>query len=445
MITLTPPVLSAQLARLPDARRYLVAYSGGCDSHVLLHAMHQLQQRDGFELAAVHINHGLSPHAKEWELHCGVVCASLGIPCQSIPVQARAKAGESPEAAARKARYAALRSVVQQGEGLLLAHHMDDQAETLLLQQFRGAGSRGLAAMPAWQKFQQGWLGRPLLDISRAQLLDYARENQLSWIDDPSNFDTDFDRNFLRHDVVPILQQRWPSMNATLARVSRLQAETSQLLEELAELDWQHCQSEQDGLGLPVESLLSLSPHRQRNLLRYWISEIQGMSLPNSERLYQIQNEVLTAAEDASPCVSWQGVEVRRYRGTLFAMSPQAELEGEFTWADQTELVLPDGSVLQKEAAMGQGLKQELFNQGRVSVRFREGGESCRPAGRKETHQLKKLFQDWGIPPWERQRIPLLYLDDELAMIVGYCVCEPFAANREEQGVLISHKPAPGD
>ena len=209
-----------QLAQMPAASRYRVAYSGGCDSHVLLHALAGVREQLAAPLAAIHINHRLSEQAGAWAEHCRRICTALDIPLVEVTVHAHPGLGESPEAAAREARYSAWRELLQAGEGLLLAQHQDDQAETLLLQLLRGSGPKGLAAMPPMTDFAAGWLGRPLLGQSRAALCRYAREQALDWIEDPSNLDTDLDRNYLRHELLPVLQARWPSAALTLSRAA---------------------------------------------------------------------------------------------------------------------------------------------------------------------------------------------------------------------------------
>ena len=280
----SPAQLLDQLAHLPPAQRYWVAYSGGCDSTVLLHALAALRDQLPVELHALHVNHNLHEAAPTWAAHCRAVCETLAIPLTEVNVDARAAKGESPEAAARAARYCIFTDVLKAGDGLLLAHHRDDQAETLLLQLLRGSGPRGLAAMPAHRPQGAGWLGRPLLSFSRQELCRYAEAEKLQWIDDPSNFDTDFDRNFLRQRVLPLLQERWPAAATTLGRAAEHQAEAAELLHQLAEEDWQLTAGPQADT-LQIDSLLRLTPDRQRNVLRYWINSVNTLPLPDRQRL----------------------------------------------------------------------------------------------------------------------------------------------------------------
>lgn len=431
-----------QLAQMPAASRYRVAYSGGCDSHVLLHALAGVREQLAAPLAAIHINHRLSEQAGAWAEHCRRICTALDIPLVEVTVHAHPGLGESPEAAAREARYSAWRELLQAGEGLLLAQHQDDQAETLLLQLLRGSGPKGLAAMPPMTDFAAGWLGRPLLGQSRAALCRYAREQALDWIEDPSNLDTDLDRNYLRHELLPVLQARWPSAALTLSRAARHQGEAGQLLDELAAQDYAHCQGERAD-RLRLGPLQALSPARQRNLLRYWLASVRQLPLPDSKHLNRILDEVLYAAPDARPLVAWTGVEVRRYAGELYALSTRpAPGTGDLDWQlwdplSQPRLVLA-GRVLEAEPSMGQGLSRRQIEAHGLQVGFRQGGEWCRPAGRGHRHELKKLLQEWRVPPWQRADIPLIRIDGEIAQVVNYCLCEPFVAGADEPGLLIT-------
>ncbi len=433
-----------QLAQMPAASCYRVAYSGGCDSHVLLQALAGLREQLAVPLEAIHINHRLSDQADDWAEHCRRICTALELPLAEVTVHAHPRLGESPEAAAREARYNAWRELLQAGEGLLLAQHQDDQAETLLLQLLRGSGPKGLAAMPAVTEFAAGWLGRPLLGQSRAALRRYAGEQGLEWIEDPSNFDTDLDRNYLRHELLPILQARWPSASLTLSRAARHQGEASQLLEDLAAQDYAPCQGEHADC-LRLAPLQALSPARQRNLLRYWLASVRQLPLPDSTHLNRILDEVLYAAPDAQPRVAWTGVEVRRYAGQLYALSTRSApiTTGWQHWnpLSQPRLELA-GQILQAEPSVGQGLSCRQIEAHGLQVGFRQGGEWCRPAGRGHRHELKKLLQEWQVPPWQRADIPLIRIAGEIAQVVDYCVCEPFVAGADEPGLLITKRDA---
>jgi len=432
----TPAHLLARLRALPSAQRYWVAYSGGLDSHVLLHALAALRAELGeVRLAAVHVHHGLHTDAELWTEHCTAVCGQLGVPLTVLRVDARAAAGESPEAGARAARYQALEELLGAGDVLLTAHHLDDQAETLLLQLLRGSGPHGLAAMPDRAALGGALHGRPLLDAPREALRRYAHAEGLSWVEDSSNAELAFDRNYVRHEILPRLAVRWPSARQTLTRSAGHCAEAASLLDELAALDLAAVGGDVSS-RLSVAALLDLSPPRRRNVLRAWLRGL-GLALPSQAQLAQVE-QVLESDWDTEPCVHWIGAEVRRYRDELHAMRPLSPHDPSLTlqWNVDAPLDLPalDGR-LRATRVRGEGVR--LSQECTVTVRFRAGGERCRPAGRAETHTLKKLFQDAGVPPWRRERIPLIFIGDDLAAVAGLWVCEPFAAGADDDGWVI--------
>lgn len=430
-------LLNENIAAYSNAKVLWVAYSGGCDSHALLHSLVALRSQIPNEIKAIHINHGLSPLANEWEEHCRKVCEKLEVPYTAIKVDASSKRSgnnnKSPEEAARNARYKEWKKLVDKDEVILLAHHQDDQAETVFLQLLRGSGVKGLAAMPAQQNFSEGLLCRPMLGFLRKEIQAYASEQSLNWIDDPSNFDTDFDRNFLRQDVIPLLESRWPSLKKTLSRTATHNAEADHLLTELAEQDWLNVKNNNQ---IQISTLLELDKKRQRNVIRFWLSSISKVTLPDTNHLQRILDEVLTAAEDASPEVIWRGGEVRRFQGLLYAQDKNRVPENDFEliWENLEKplAITSTGINLTASASVGKGLSQSKLKSANISLRFRRGGESCRPVGRGQTHQLKKLFQEWQVPPWLRGSVPLIYVNGELAEVVGYCRCETFSASDGE-------------
>jgi tRNA(Ile)-lysidine synthase len=428
------------LHALPRAgtTRYWVAYSGGLDSHVLLHALHGLiAAHPELTLGAVHVHHGLRPAADQWAAHCMAVCAALGVSCQVLHVQARPAAGESPEDAARRARYQALQGVMGAGDCLLTAHHQDDQAETLLLQLLRGSGVAGLAGMPACAPFGAGLLARPLLSCSRAELHDYAEAHGLKWVEDDSNAETGYDRNYLRHEILPRLSARWPATAAALTRSAGHCAAATDLLQVLATQDLAGLRGAEPGT-LRIDRLQALDAARQDNALRAWLRALD-LPTPSTAHLRQVRGALLTAAQDAMPCVRWPGAELRRYRGLLHAMTPlPAHDAGQvLAWDMQQPLALPgNAGCLQVALSTGHGLDAALRGQ-RISVRFRRGGEICKPVGRGHHHDLRKLFQEAGVPPWRRERIPLLYVDGSLAAVVGFWVCEPYQATAQAPGLVV--------
>jgi tRNA(Ile)-lysidine synthase len=434
----SPDYLQRQLTALPTDACCWVAYSGGVDSHALLHALAALRSRLPCRIGAVHVNHGLQAGAGAWDEHCRAVCAGLDIHYASLRVDGRAAAGESREAAARAARYAVLKEWLPQRHYLLTAQHQDDQAETLLLQLLRGSGVKGLAAMPRLAPFGAGHLLRPLLGCGHGALLDYARANRLGWVDDPSNQDISLDRNFLRHEVLPALRQRWPALSATLSRSARHCAEAALILEDLARQDLTAlCDGSKD--TLPVSGLLRLSPERRRNVLRHWLTRKDGTS-PSEAVLARIAHDVLGGRVDAEACVRWGDRELRRYRDRLYLLpqTPATDPHHSLAWRPEAALELPRaGGVLSTSRRTGGGVRAAALEGAEVRVSWRVGGERCRPAGRRHRHALKKLFQEVGIPPWERGCIPLVYIGAELAAVADLWVCEPFVAGPDEPGFVI--------
>ncbi|HHJ12888.1 MAG TPA: tRNA lysidine(34) synthetase TilS [Gammaproteobacteria bacterium] len=425
---------------LPAASACVVAFSGGVDSHLLLHELAARRARLPAPLAAVHVHHGLQAQADAWARHCRAVCTRLGVPLAVLEVDARPASGESPEAAARNARYRALADWLEPGALLLTAQHRDDQAETLLLQLLRGAGPAGLAAMPAARPFGRGRLLRPLLGLPRAEILRRAQNAGLAWIEDPSNRDPAYARNFLRGEIVPRLRRRWPALDAVLARAATHQAEAAQLLDALAGIDLVACAR---GTGLDIPALARLDAARQRNLLRHWIRR-QGFPLPVARVLERLRTEMPAARPGRSPRVDWAGAQVRRYRDVLYLMAPPPSVpEGlEYSWAGPGEQALAEaGGVLRGQAVTGaDGARAPLLkwpHAGGYRVRFRRGGEMLRPAGSNHRRRLKTLLQEKGIPPWERERLPLIYAGETLAAVAGVLVCEGFVAGPGETGVRL--------
>jgi len=409
------------LQNLPRPDSYLVAYSGGLDSHVLLHAMASLRDTLNRPLRAIHLHHGLQAQADQWQSHCEAVCNDLEVPLLSENLALQTVAGESVEALAREARYRAIAEKMQSNEMLLTAQHRDDQAETLLLQLLRGAGVDGLAGMPSCRPWQQGWLARPLLGHSREELRIYATDNGLSWVEDPSNEDQRFDRNYLRHSVMPLIQARWPSAGMTLARSAAHLASVSRELSDMAAQDLAACDMGHDCLS--VSTLLRLPPARRLRTLREWVRR-HAKPLPDQTRLVEIDRSVLQASAEASPKVVWPGAMVRRYRDQLWLLpehenaAPSASIH----WPDQDMLVLPGGSRLLRVPAL-QGLPASWWREHRVEVRWRSEDARCQPRGRKGTRSFKKLCQELGIPPWQRDHVPLVYKDEHLVAVADYCLC----------------------
>lgn len=401
--------------RLRSGAGFCVALSGGLDSSVLLHGMCALRpESPGIALRAVHVNHGLHPQADEWARACERLCGALDVPLLQESVEIDVGGGKGPEAAARSARYGVFERLILRDENLLTAHHQDDQVETVLLRLLRGSGPRGLGGIPNQARFGAGWLHRPLLDMSRQELRAYADNFGLDWVDDSSNKDTSFDRNYLRHEILPLLQRRWPGMGKTVGRAARLGAEAGVLLDALAEID--HHGFADDGV-LSVGGLRALTPSRQRNVVRRVLNQA-GLDAPSEIRLQSGLDQLLSAKPDRQPFVCWGRTQIRRYRDQLFFLDfdPSAAsmaLPAQYEWDGRRAIdmgpvrgrltLVPDtaGRVAMPPA------------EGMV-VRFRQGGERIKAANDSHHKALKKLFQEAGVLPWMRGHVPLIYVRERL-------------------------------
>ena len=401
-----------------DVQRYIVAFSGGLDSTVLLHALSQDGVSSARDLLAVHVNHGLQDAATGWSRHCEEIAAELGVACECREVQVDVEGAAGPEAAAREARYKAFRELMRPGDCLLSAHHREDQAETVLLNLLRGSGPAGLAAIAARQEFGCGYLLRPLLSVPRLELEAYANAHDLHWVDDPTNLKQQFDRNFLRHELIPLLQQRWPAATARLARSAELAREANDMLNALADIDLAPHES---ATRLDVPLLRELPEARQRNLLRRAVA-LCGLPAPPSTRLQQAIDELLPARDDAQPLVAWNGAELRRYRDKLFIMSglPAHPLgDGQQLLPDGADVSLGTGlGALRLVSGNTVGISPQVAGEG-LQIRFRRGGEEIRPSGSRVTRKLKKLLQEDGVLPWMRERVPLLYAGERLVAVAN--------------------------
>jgi tRNA(Ile)-lysidine synthase len=393
---------------LPGSGRVRVAFSGGLDSTALLHALVEAGVKD---LAAIHVHHGLQAVADDWATHCGKVCSALGVALHVVRVNVE-DAGQGVEAAARDARYAALRAELQTGDTLATAHHRDDQAETVLLRLMRGTGPSGLAAIRPLTEFAPGWLWRPLLDVPREQLQAYAERHGLKWIEDPHNRSSRFSRSFLRAEILPRLLARWPAASRNLARAAELSTETAELLREVAVADLDGM-VESNG-ALPIPRLLQFGAARRRNLLRGWIERL-GLPTPFHDTLLRLDREVLEAADDADPVLAWPGGEFRRYRQHLFAMPvlPPAPRAFEAEWDGWGDFELPAGCGRLRR----RGDRSRL---GPCTVRMARPTDKFRPAGSAKTRSLKNLFQERGVPTWVRQRTPLVAREGRILWIGGF-------------------------
>jgi tRNA(Ile)-lysidine synthase len=430
---LTGRVAAALAPHVPVRSSILVGLSGGLDSVVLLHLLAGLSRQHSWTLSALHVHHGISPNADAWAEFCTVLSAQLAIPLQIEHVDIAPLRNKGIEAAARELRHAALYR--QHADFIALAHHQDDQAETLLLQLLRGAGVKGAAAMPPIRKGANGpALLRPLLDSPRAVLEHYAACHDLKWINDESNFDEKFPRNFLRHRVFPLLEQQFPACRTTLARTARHFSEADALLDDLATLD---AQNAFDGKTLEVARLSALEKARAKNLMR-WFLQQRGALMPEQPRLEEMLRQLVQARTDAQVCVAWSNLEIRRYRGRAYVCRMQNEPVPDFsvTWRGEDRLALPGGE-LQFVHCHGEGLSVFKLASASVTVRLRRGEESLRPEEARPARTLRYLFQDSAIPPWQRKRWPLLYCGETLVAVPEIGVETAWHAAPGEAGLIL--------
>ena len=429
------------LAHIKQGDHLTIALSGGIDSVVLLHVLAKLSKQLQFKLSAVHVNHGISSNASLWSRFCCSLCHTYGISIYVAHLQIKKEAGISLEAIAREERYRVFSHM--QANYLVLAQHLDDQAETLLLQLFRGAGVRGLSAMPIIRKQASDaapQILRPLLDISRSRIEAYARQNKLNWINDESNDNIAFNRNFLRHEILPILRERYPNYPKTLLRTSRHLSEASLLLDELAEIDSAHCLSSGK---LQVDYLRELSFPRAKNLLRYTLLKY-GAVLPSTTKIENILNQLLSIGMDNQFHINLGDTEIRCYRGIIYmlpAKTPSQESK-QCVWRGEAYLALPHlRGTIRFTQVKNQGISQQKILNEPVTVRSRSGGERFTPACNRPRRSLKNLLQETAIPPWERITMPLLFCGEKLIWVPGIGIDCEFQVNSDEIGILPTWDP----
>jgi tRNA(Ile)-lysidine synthase len=426
--------VAAVLARhVPPHARLVLGLSGGLDSVVLLHVLLGLRDPHPFELRAVHVHHGLSPHADDWADFCARLCAAHGVELAIDRVRIARDDAAGIEAAARRERQRVFAAL--DADFLLTAHQQDDQAETLLLQLLRGAGPKGLAAMAELQR-QPGWRAvqlRPLLGVARADLLAYARAHFLDWVDDESNRDIRYRRNALRQQVMPLLAAHFPGSSATLARAAALQGDAAELLDELARLDAQDAIA---GERLDCGALARLSLARARNLLRHFI-ERHGQPMPPARQLNEALHQLLDAKDDARVRVRLGPMELWRFRGGAYLVPPAPAAAEPVRWQGEASLWVPAAGVsVQLDASMGAGLKRAVLTAGEVTLGVRQGGERLRLHAGGPHRSLKNLLQEHAVPPWQRDRLPLLWCDGRLAWAAGIGLDADLRAAPGEPGVL---------
>lgn len=432
--------LDALLRLMPrPATGLCVAYSGGLDSTVLLHALAGLPEPLSPPLRAVHVDHGLQAQSTDWANRCAELAASISVPYRRLAVVARAPRGESPEAWARDARRAALAADLRADEVLLTAHHADDQLETVLLQLIRGGGPVGIAGMPRLAPFGPGWQARPLLEFTRESLHRWAMRAGLTWIEDPTNLDPRFDRNYLRHAVLPAIRARWPGAARTVGQAAALTAECIEVAGLLADSDLALLR---EGVTLPIAALTQLAAVRQRAVLRAWLSS-HGLPLPSPRTLAALRRDLWRAADDRVPCARWQDARVYRYRGRLYADRRRPPLSAEpQVLGRETSVSLPVGGRLVLRATMGQGVSRARLP-GPLELRPRRGGEQFRPVHGAHSRPLRKWLQEHGVLPWLRDQVPLIFSGEVLVCIGDLACGSEYAAHEGEESWEVTWQDRP--
>ncbi|MBC8954115.1 tRNA lysidine(34) synthetase TilS [Xenorhabdus sp. PB62.4] len=438
------PLLTMLAEQIEPHKKILVGFSGGLDSTVLLHLLvrlrteyqqqnYQQQNCEPMALRAIHIHHGLNAKADLWVEHCRQICIDWQVDFRTEKVSLDIRRN-GVEAAARDARYQSFQRELQQGEILATAQHLDDQAETFLLALKRGSGPAGLSSMPFCMPFAETTLIRPLLNAGRAELEAYAQEQELKWIEDDSNQDDRYDRNFLRLHIMPLLNQRWPHFPQAVSRSAGLCGEQERLLDELLSESLNSLTTLEGAISIPP--LERCSEAKRNALLRRWFNQ-HGVKMPAREQLQRIWSEVALARQDAEPCFKLGQYHIRRYRQQLWLVPQHQFLAGTvLEWDIEQELALPDGlGTLVRAEENGIRVRAPDNNE-QVTIRFGVQG-NISIVGRQHSRHSKKLWQEFGVAPWLRERVPLLYYGDKLIAALGVFVTKEGQCLVDDMGVIV--------
>ena len=432
------------LEDLSACKRVGVAFSGGVDSHVLLYSLAKILRKKR-NLFALHVNHSLDIKSDAWEEHCKKVCKELGVDFISFKLNPKERVLSS-EDDLRKARYSKLFSWTQTGDVLCTAHHKDDNAETILFRILRGTSVNGLKGIPYKRKVQKSFLIRPLLNFSKEEIISFAKENNLIWIEDPSNKEKKFSRNFLRNDIFPLIKTEWPDYLDSFERLASHSVLNQEVIDEIAENDIKEIL-----LGKPnqlsVSKLKKLSKGRRRNLVYRWLSIFYSKSITSRIvdeviKAFVFSNNKNTNEISLGRKDSEGSIVIRKYEEKLFLLpnlttsSVSEEVSLEWDMKDSLELATGKLSAFK---SLGKGIQEDAINN-KVNIQFRSGGERCRPAGRNKSQTLKKLFQEYSVPPWLRNRLPLIYIEGELAAVANIWTCDNFLASKEQYGMTFEWK-----
>ena len=428
-----------------NARRLLVALSGGVDSVSLLYKLCELRTHYDLSIAALHVDHQIQPESEQWMKHCQAQCDELKVPLKTIKLNLQ-DSGHGQEAAARQARYDWFHSQITPADVLVLAHHMGDQIETVLLRLFRGSGLLGLGAMHEIRQFGLGWMARPLLGVSKEEIIAYARKMDLRYIEDPSNLDTYIDRNFVRHEVLPLIRLRWPSVDQTIFRSSDHLKTIQSSLDKGAQVDLKMflCLSKPTLLGdygcIRIDDLINLDQTRIVDVLRYWI-RCEGLTLPSTGKMNELMRQVFGNETMGRGGIRWKEGEFRAYRGFLYLLPVQPKLCNPVTqhWQGLDALRIKEVEVaLSVRRRRGSGIRVSFIKNSPFILDWQHKARVIRPSRSRHNRTIKNLFQESGIPSWERCRLPYVYLGDDLVCIPGLAVEKAYAASGTEIGLEIT-------
>lgn len=428
-------VASTQCAR-PTGRRpnIILGFSGGADSAALLEVITRYSNQLDYGLKLAHVNHGLSEQSNDWQHFCESRASQCRVDCLTHCLNPETALGKNVEDWARNGRYGWFQSLMDEGDLLVTAHHLDDQLETVLFRLCRGAGPTGLGAMREFVEFAGGYLFRPMLGIGREEICQYVETRNLSFIDDPSNRDISFDRNFLRHEIIPRLKSRWADVAQRVSRSAIVQQQLSQNLHQNAD---QALDSLLDSAGnLPAEPLAAMHSIERFSLIRRWCQR-RHLSLPGLRVAQEIEQRF--CEDNGTLDVSWGNTRLRRYRETVYLLGVDdtSNPETSVSWNLQDSLEWRDGTIRATFGAHG-GVDLR-YRESEVTVGFYlRQGERCHPTDRVHSQKLKKLFQEWGVPPWQRSKVPLIKIDGQIAAVVPYCVDRKFAARPHDPSICFS-------
>ncbi len=431
-IPLSDDSFLSSLNQFSNSNKFWVACSGGLDSSVLLHLFSINKNKIKQDIEVLYVNHGLQEEAGDWGLFCKKLCQQYDIAYTQLEIKENYPKGVSVEAWAREKRYSLIENLMGDHDVLFTAHHLDDQVETFFLQALRGAGPRGLASMPIVKNYSNALHARPLLNYSRENLKEYAEENKLDWHEDKSNMDYRYDRNYLRHRVMPVIEDKWPSYRQTISRLISHQKESKKILDEIACADLEQA-LHNNIMCLNLNYINELSIERQKNLIFFWLNEL-SLDSPGSINIEQVISNIIYSNTEKAPCVNWKNTEIRRYKNMLYASKKieKHDVDAEYYWKPERVLNILDETLIAKSRC-GKGISKTKTNGADFVVRYRHGGEKIQPDYLSHSKTVKQLFQEKAVLPWLRDRIPLVYINGKLAVIPGFCIDESFSADEDEQ------------